>query len=57
VDELVLEWVSSPDFDRLLIDTVRSTYPPHERERFVAHLRGLVSQWVREQGNQPAWAG
>jgi hypothetical protein len=49
VDELVYDWVSSPDFDRLLIDTVRSTYPPHEQERFAAHLRGLIGQWVREQ--------
>jgi hypothetical protein len=55
VDELVLEWVSSTDFDRLLIDTVRSTYPPHEQERFAAHLRGLVGQWVGEQGAQPVW--
>jgi hypothetical protein len=57
VDELVLEWVASADFDRLLIDTVRSTYPAHEQERFAAHLRGLVGQWVREQGAAPAWAG
>jgi hypothetical protein len=57
VDELVLEWVSSDDFDRLLIDTVRSTYPRHEQERFAEHLRGLVGQWSREQGAQPAWAG
>ena len=27
VDELVLDWISSADFDRLLVDTVRSTYP------------------------------
>jgi hypothetical protein len=53
---MVLDWVSSADFDRLLIDTVRSTYPAHERERFSAHLRGLVGQWVREQGAEPAWA-
>jgi hypothetical protein len=56
VDELVLDWVASADFDRLLIETVRSTYPPHEHERFVAHLRGLVGQWVREQGGTPAFA-
>jgi hypothetical protein len=55
VDELVLEWVESADFDRLLLDTVRATYPAHEHERFVAHLRGLVGQWVREQGRVPAW--
>ncbi|MBV8998753.1 MAG: hypothetical protein JO304_06820 [Solirubrobacterales bacterium] len=56
VDELVLDWVDSDDFDRLLLRTVRSTYPAHEQERFVAHLRGLVGQWVREQGREPAWA-
>jgi hypothetical protein len=56
VDELVLEWVSSTDFDRLLVDTVHSTYPAHEQDRFAAHLRGLVGQWAREQGNLPAWA-
>jgi hypothetical protein len=56
VDELVLDWVSSADFDRLLVNTVRATYPAHEHERFVAHLRGLVGQWVRENEREPAWA-
>jgi hypothetical protein len=54
LDEVVLDWVDSPDFDALLVDTVRSTYPPAEHERFVAHFRGLVGQWVREQGREPA---
>jgi hypothetical protein len=45
----VLEWIDSPDFDALLVATVRSTYPAHEHERFIAHFRGLVGQWVREQ--------
>ena len=49
VDELVLEWVGSDDFDRLLVETVRSTYPPHEHERFVGHFRGLVGQWLKER--------
>ncbi|MBV9941404.1 MAG: hypothetical protein JO262_04670 [Solirubrobacterales bacterium] len=56
VDELVLDWVDSDDFDRLLVDSVRTTYPAHEHERFIAHLRGLVGQWVREQGREPARA-
>jgi hypothetical protein len=50
VDELVLEWISSADFDRLLVDTVRTTYPPHEHERFLGHFRGLIGQWIRERG-------
>ena len=45
----------SPDFDRLLLETVRSTYPPHEHERFIGHLRGLVGQWVRERGAAATW--
>jgi hypothetical protein len=49
IDELVLEWVDSPDFDHLLVETARSTYPEEEQERFIGHLRGLVGQWVREQ--------
>ena len=56
VDELVLEWVESSDFDRLLVDTVHATYPAPEQERFVAHLRGLAGQWVREQGRVATWA-
>jgi hypothetical protein len=55
IDELVLDWVCSADFDRLLLDTVRATYPPHEHERFISHLRGLVGQWVREQGAHAVW--
>src|SRR3954451_16665618 len=34
VDELVRDWVASADFDRLLVDTVRSQFPPHEHEQF-----------------------
>ena len=56
VDELVLDWIVSADFDDLLVETVKTTYPAHEQERFVAHLRGLVGQWVREQGAEPVWA-
>ena len=49
LDEVVYDWVSSPDFDRLLVETVRSVYPPHEHDKFVAHLRGLIALWIRDQ--------
>jgi hypothetical protein len=49
VDELVHDWIASPDFDALLIETVRSTYPAHEQERFAAHFRGLIGQWLSER--------
>jgi hypothetical protein len=49
LDELVLEWVAGPDFDRLLVETVESTYPEHERDEFVEHFRGLLGMWVRDE--------
>ena len=49
IDDVVLDWVAGPDFDRLLVETVRSVYPPAEHEQFTAHLRGLVSLWVKDE--------
>jgi hypothetical protein len=49
VEELVYDWVRSSDFDALLVDTVKATYPAAEQERFVAHLRGLLGAWVNDQ--------
>src|SRR5262245_24872435 len=48
LDEIVRDWVASPDFDGLLVDTVKSTYPAHEQDRFIAHFRGLLSLWVHD---------
>jgi hypothetical protein len=49
IDDVVLDWVAGPDFDRLLVGTVRSVYPQAEQEQFTAHLRGLVSLWVKDE--------
>jgi hypothetical protein len=48
LDSIVLDWVASPDFDALLVDTVKATYPAHEQERFLAHFRGLIGAWVTD---------
>jgi D-ala D-ala ligase C-terminus len=53
VDEMVYEWVRSAEFDELLVDTVRSTYPPHEHDRFLAHFRGLLGAWVHDREQAP----
>ena len=49
LDAVALEWFAGPEFDRLLLDTVVSTYPPHEHEQFLAHFRGLVGMWVADE--------
>jgi hypothetical protein len=54
LDDLVLEWISSSAFDQLLRDTVNSTYPEHERDRFQAHFRGLLDLWISDQQGSKA---
>ena len=49
LDEILVDWVEGPDFDGLLVDTVTSTFPPHEHEHFVAHYRGLLAAWAKDQ--------
>ncbi len=49
VDEMVYDWVRSADFDALLVDTVRATYPAAEHARFIAHFRGLLTAWMSDQ--------
>jgi hypothetical protein len=45
LDDIVRDWVASAEFDALLVDTVRATYPQAEHERFLAHFRGLLGLW------------
>ena len=49
LDAMVFEWVQSPEFDTMLVNTVRSTYPAHEHERFLGHFRGLIGLWVKDE--------
>jgi hypothetical protein len=48
-DDIALEYFTSADFDRLLVVTVRSTFPEHEQEHFIAHFRGLVGAWAKDE--------
>ena len=49
VDELTVEYFASPDFDRLLVDSVTSVFPAHEHEAMIDRHRGLLGAWVRDQ--------
>jgi hypothetical protein len=48
LDELAHDWFTSQEFDDVLVRTVRSTFPAHEHEHFVAHYRGLLAAWARD---------
>jgi hypothetical protein len=49
LDEVVLDWVRGSDFDKLLVDTVQTTFPSHEHEHFIAHYRGLLGAWAHDE--------
>jgi hypothetical protein len=53
-DEAAHEWFTSRAFDDVLVRTVQDTFPPHEHEHFVAHYRGLLAAWARDNARQPA---
>jgi hypothetical protein len=42
-DDRAAEWFAGPAFDRLLVETMQSSFPPHEHEGMVAHYRGLLT--------------
>ena len=48
LDEIAHEWFTSSVFDEVLVATVRTTFPRHEHEQFVAHYRGLLAAWARD---------
>jgi hypothetical protein len=50
-DLRVRDWVAGSDFDRLLGETVTATYPEHEREKFLAHFKGLTNLWLADQAS------
>jgi hypothetical protein len=49
VDEAMADYIDSPEFDGLLVETVKRAFPPREHEHFVAHYRGLLAAWVADQ--------
>jgi hypothetical protein len=53
-DEAVHEWFGSRAFDDVLVRTVQDTFPPHEHEHFVAHYRGLLAAWARDNARAAA---
>jgi len=50
LDQIMWELVQSAEFDTIIVDTVKSTFPAHEQDHFIAHFRGLLNHWVQAEG-------
>jgi hypothetical protein len=51
LDEIMWELAQTPEFDSILVQTVRSTFPEHGHEHFSAHFRGLIDHWVQSEAS------
>ncbi|MPZ90679.1 MAG: hypothetical protein GEU68_03455 [Actinobacteria bacterium] len=49
IDEVMVDFVRSPEFDDMLVETVVTTFPAHEQAKFVSHYRGLLGAWADDQ--------
>lgn len=49
LDEAMWQLAQSQEFDQILLQTVQSTFPAHEHEKFIAHYRGLLRHWVEAE--------
>ena len=54
VDEAMVDYITSAEFDDHLVRTVMAAFPAHEHEQFIARYRGLMSAWVGDQHRQAA---
>ena len=57
VDELAVEYFSSPEFDRLLVDSVTSLFPAHEHEAMIERHRGSSAPGFRTSASGDARCG
>ena len=49
LDEIVWNYIGSPDFDRLIVDTVKGMFPEHEHDQFIEHYRSIFARWLRDE--------
>ncbi|MGH2775211.1 MAG: hypothetical protein ACRDJT_07250 [Actinomycetota bacterium] len=49
IDEVMVDFVRSAEFDDMLVETVATTFPAHEHEKFASHYRGLLGAWANDQ--------
>ncbi|MBA2724406.1 MAG: hypothetical protein H0U53_00295 [Actinobacteria bacterium] len=49
IDEVMVDFIESPDLDEILVEVVQTQFPRHEHEYFIAHYRGLLSAWATDQ--------
>jgi hypothetical protein len=49
LDELVVEYADSDEFDRLIVNVILTEEPPHKQERLIERSRTAVKAWAADE--------
>lgn len=49
IDEVVWEFFSGEEWDKILVERIERSFPPHEWDEFISHYRGLLDYWSRTE--------
>lgn len=49
LDEAMWTLAQTPEFDRILVQQIRSSFAWHEHDWFIAHYRGLLRAWIEAE--------
>ncbi|MCB0144588.1 MAG: hypothetical protein KDE50_32200 [Caldilineaceae bacterium] len=49
LDEIMWHEVQSAEFDNMVVNTVRTTFPAYEHDKYIGHFRGLLNHWVQAE--------
>ena len=49
LDELVVEYAESEEFDRLIVNVILTEEPPHKQERLIERSRTAVKAWAADE--------
>jgi len=49
MDSVMWDYVQTNDFDDMLTSTVKTFFPDHEHDEYIAHYRGLMEHWVEAE--------
>ncbi|MEO8290683.1 MAG: hypothetical protein ABI649_06770, partial [Gaiellaceae bacterium] len=49
LDEVMVEYVENPEFDDMLVHSIRLEVEPERQDEMIERCRGLVGQWAADQ--------
>ncbi len=52
IDEVTHEFFTSEEWDAVLVERIRRSFPSHEWDEFTAHYRGILEYWAKTESER-----